>query len=161
MDVFDQELLDLWRSLKHFEVKYIMIGGIATNLHGYSRTTGDVDIWIEDSAENRENLLHALNEIGLDYIEDLKNFDFVPGWTSFKTSTGMELDIMTYIKGFPQLRFNECLLKASEASIFELKVPFLHINHLIEAKKASNRSKDLIDIEELTKIYNDLKKNII
>jgi hypothetical protein len=32
-----------------------MIGGFATNLHGYSRTTKDIDIWIEDNVENRKN----------------------------------------------------------------------------------------------------------
>jgi hypothetical protein len=152
MDIFDDEILELWRSFKKFDVKYIMIGGIATNLHGYSRTTGDVDIWIEDNKDNRTNLLLALKSIGFDYIEDLQNFDFIPGWTSFKTLSGMELDIMTYIKGFPQSRFQESYKMASIAQIFELEIPFLQINQLIEAKKATARNKDLIDIEELEKI---------
>ncbi len=152
MDIFDDELLSLWRSFYKFQVKYIMVGGIATNLHGYSRTTGDVDIWVDDTPENRKNLLLALHHIGLDYIADLQNFDFVPGWTSFRTSSGMELDIMTYLKAFPSSRFAACYEKASIAHIFELTVPFLHISQLIEAKKATARSKDLIDIQELSKI---------
>lgn len=152
MDIFDEELLELWRNFEKFGVKYIMVGGIATNLHGYSRTTGDVDIWIEDSMQNRSNLLFALKNIGLDYIEDLQHFEFIPGWTSFKTISGMELDIMTYLKGFPKERFAECFSKASIAKIFEIQVPFLHINQLLEAKRAAGRNKDLIDIEELLKI---------
>jgi hypothetical protein len=33
-------------------------------------------------------------------------------------------------------------------------VPLLHINQLIEAKKATNRLKDQIDVAELEKIRN-------
>jgi len=33
-----------------------------------------------------------------------------------------------------------------------LKIPFLHINHLIANKKAINRPKDKIDVEQLEKI---------
>ena len=36
-----------------------MIGGFATNLHGYQRFTGDMDVWIEDTSENRKNLRKA------------------------------------------------------------------------------------------------------
>lgn len=39
MDVFDDEILKLWRSLLNNNVRFIMIGGVATNLHGFHRTT--------------------------------------------------------------------------------------------------------------------------
>ena len=32
-----------------------MIGVVATNLHGYQRTTDNIDVWIEDSLDNRKN----------------------------------------------------------------------------------------------------------
>ena len=43
MDVFDEELLRFWKIADQFHLKYIMIGGVATNLHGYQRTTEDID----------------------------------------------------------------------------------------------------------------------
>jgi hypothetical protein len=49
MDIFDKELLNFWSQLNGQVVRYIMVGGIATNLHGYRRTTNDVDVWIEDT----------------------------------------------------------------------------------------------------------------
>lgn len=49
MDVFDEDILNFWRCLHAHEVKYIMIGGFATNLHGYNRTTNNIDLWREDS----------------------------------------------------------------------------------------------------------------
>ena len=38
--------------------------------------------------------------------------------------------------------FYEAFQLASKADILDVQVPFLHINHLIQAKKASNRPKD-------------------
>jgi hypothetical protein len=43
MDVMDENLLNFWKSLNHFNVDYIMVGGLAVNLHGFSRTNNDMD----------------------------------------------------------------------------------------------------------------------
>jgi len=43
MGVMDENLLNFWKSLNHFNVDYIMVGGLAVNLHGFSRTTNDMD----------------------------------------------------------------------------------------------------------------------
>ena len=57
MDIFDDEMLRLWRSLDQNKVRYIMVGGFATNLHGFSRTTADLDLWIDDNEENRAEII--------------------------------------------------------------------------------------------------------
>lgn len=59
MDIMDETLLNFWKSLNDFDVKYIMVVGVAVNLHGYSRITKDIDIWIKDTKENRRNLRRA------------------------------------------------------------------------------------------------------
>lgn len=60
---------------------------------------------------------------------------FVPGWTNFYIGSGIELDIMTNMKGLENIPFSECLDMASIADFEGIKVPFLHISHLIENKK--------------------------
>lgn len=55
MDQFNEELISFWTLLNKHEVNYIMIGGVATNLHGYQRTTDDIDVWIEDSLDNKNS----------------------------------------------------------------------------------------------------------
>jgi hypothetical protein len=152
MDIFDEEIIRLWRSFQKCHLQYIMVGGFATNLHGYSRTTADLDIWIKDTVENRRNLRASLIDFGYGDIENIESLEFIPGWTSFNLSSGIELDIMTYLKGFPQERFDECMEFASKATLFDVDVFFLHINHLIEAKKSTLRNKDIVDIEELERI---------
>ncbi len=60
MDVFDDELINFWSCLQRQGVKYIMIGGVATNLYGYPRTTDDNNVWIGDTLENRQKSRAAL-----------------------------------------------------------------------------------------------------
>lgn len=151
MDVFNEQLLDFWRKLNDNNVQYIMIGGFATVFHGFSRITDDIDLWLEGTLDNRKNLRKAFNELGYGDYDAIETMDFVPGWTTFYAA-GIELDILTEMKGLENLSFDECLKLASVADIEGLKIPFLHINHLIENKKATNRPKDQIDILELEKI---------
>jgi hypothetical protein len=151
MDVFDEELLRFWKIASQFNLKYIMIGGVATNLHGYQRTTEDIDLWIEDSTSNRKNLRKVFREYGIGDLKAIANMQFVPGWTYFYLNNGIRLDVMTSVKGLDE-SFDNYFKLASIASIYDIEIPFLHINHLISSKKAANRSKDQIDIIELEKI---------
>jgi hypothetical protein len=56
MDIFDEEILKFWGALQNNNVRYIMVGGYAANLHGFQRYTGDIDIWLDD--QRREILKH-------------------------------------------------------------------------------------------------------
>ena len=152
MDVFNEELLKFWSSLQSNEVKYIMVGGFATNFNGYFRTTDDADIWIEDSLENRKRLRRAFAEYGMGDLEPLERVEFIPGWTYFHLNNGLRLDIMVEMKGLEQFSFDECLSTATIADLEGIRVPFLHINQLIANKKAVNRPKDQVDVIYLEKI---------
>jgi len=155
MDVFDEELLRFWKLANQFHLQYIMIGGVATNLHGYQRATEDIDMWIEDTQDNRENLRLAFKEYGLGDLKALKTLQFIAGWTYFHLDNGVRLDVMTDVKGLEH-PFDYYLKAASIAVIYDTAVPFLHINHLIHSKEAANRPKDRIDVAELYKIKNIL-----
>ncbi|MBI2731407.1 MAG: hypothetical protein HYX40_11780 [Sphingobacteriales bacterium] len=152
MDVFDEELLKLWKSLNNNNVRYIMVGGVATNLNGYQRSTEDIDMWIEDTIDNRRNLRKGLKEYGLGDLEPIERIKFLPGWTDFYLNSGLRLDIMTEMKGLEQYSFAECLEKATVAEILNVQVSFLHINDLIANKEAVNRPKDQLDVIYLRKI---------
>ena len=157
MDIMDENLLVFWKSLNFFCVEYIMVGGVAVNLHGFSRTTKDIDVWIKETKDNRRKLGLAFAQFGYDEI-NLEDFQFVPGWTDFYIGTGIRLDILIDMKGLENYSFDECLTLASIASIENIQVPFLHINQLIANKKAVNRSKDQVDVLELEKIIQLRKK---
>ena len=152
MDILNEELIGFWRTLNSNNVQYIMIGGFATRFHGFNRNTDDLDIWLEDTIENRKNLRKAFADLGYGDFASLETMVFVPGWTSFYVGGGIELDILTKMEGLEGLTFSKCLSMASIAELEGIKVPFLHINHLIDNKKKVNRPKDQIDVIELEKI---------
>jgi hypothetical protein len=151
MDILDNDLINFWKSLNKFNVAYIMIGGFAVNLHGFSRTTGDLDIWLKDEVSNRRNLGKALIQFGYDELT-FEKIDFVPGWTDFYIGSGIRLDIVTTMVGLENISFDQAFAQATIAEIVDVQVPFLHINQLIKNKKATNRPKDIIDVIELEKI---------
>lgn len=152
MDIEDNEIINLWRLFYEINLEYIMVGGFASNFHGFQRTTADIDIWIKDSVSNRQKLRKVINELGIGDFKSIETTQFVSGFTSILLNSGIELDIMTSLKGFDQERFDECYAMSSIATIQGVAVRFMNINQLIEAKTASGRPKDLIDIDELTKI---------
>jgi hypothetical protein len=152
MDILDEEILQLWRLLHLNQVKYIMVGGFATNFHGFSRFTADLDIWLEDSLANRQKFRHTISQMEIGDFPQLETMDFVAGWTSITLLSGLELDVMTQLHGFEKEKFDSCYDVAQKATIEDVEVVFLHINHLITEKKACSRPKDLLDLEELEKI---------
>lgn len=120
--------------------------------HGYNRNTDDLDVWIEDTPINRRNLRNALSQLGFGDFEEIETMQFIPRWTSFYAA-GIEVDFMTNILGLEEMTFDECYTGASIVEFNDkLQVRFLHLNHLIIAKKATNRSKDQLDLEYLTRI---------
>lgn len=152
MDILDDELLKFWSSLNNNHVRYIMVGGFATRFHGFNRNTDDLDIWLDDTLQNRKNLRKSFFELNYGDFPSLETMEFIPGWTSFYVGHMIELDIMTKMKGLEGHTFDECFEMASIADLDGTLVPFLHINQLIDNKKAVNRPKDQIDVIALDQI---------
>ena len=46
-NIFNEDFRDFISALNDKEVEYMLVGGYSVILHGYSRTTGDMDIWVE------------------------------------------------------------------------------------------------------------------
>jgi predicted nucleotidyltransferase len=147
-----QQIIDIWKYFYQFNVNYITIGGFAVNMHGYNRSTGDIDIYLEDTKANRRNLRSAFIEIGLGDLEAIETMQFVAGWTEFSLNEGFRLDIMTSIKGLENKTFKELFDVAKIVEIEGIPVKFIDYENLIIAKKATNRLKDQLDIEELSKL---------
>src|SRR5665213_408530 len=99
MDVLDDEILNLWKLLNKHSTLYIMVGGFATNLHGFQRTTADIDLWIKNTPQNRKNLRNTLKDLGIGDFESIETTEFMAGWSTISLNSGFELDIMTSLKG--------------------------------------------------------------
>lgn len=103
----NSQIIAIWKYLTANKVRYLTIGGFAVNIYGYGRNTGDIDIFIEDSIENRKNLREALKQAGIGDFENLNTMQFISGWTGITLNFNLRLDIMTSVKGLE----NNTLLK--------------------------------------------------
>lgn len=72
---FDR-MLDLLRALAEEDVEYVLVGGVAMNLHGIIRATEDVDFFIRSEESNVERLRKALQRVWHDPdIEEIRAAD--------------------------------------------------------------------------------------
>jgi hypothetical protein len=152
----NSQIVEIWKYLAANKVKYLTIGDLAVSIYGYYRNEGIIEIYFEDSVENRENLREALKQVGIGDFENISTMQFIPGWTDITLNFNLRLDIMTSVKGIENNTFEQLLEKAYITEISDIPVYFLDYKNLIIAKKAANRPKDLLDIEELEKLNRDL-----
>jgi predicted nucleotidyltransferase len=149
------EVLEIWKNLEKHKVEYITIGGFAVNMYGYTRNTGDMDIYLNDTKDNRLNFNKALKSSGLIEFPNVIDMQFIPGYTDVNLGYGIRLDIMTSVKGLEKISFKDLINDATIIEIAGVKVYFIDYENLIKSKLASNRTKDVLDIEELKKINPD------
>ena len=127
-------------------VRYLVIGGYAVALHGYPRYTKDIDIWIEMSNANAENLLRALDQFGFGSL-GLQSSDFIaPDRVIQLGYPPSRIDSITTPDG---VDFATCYAQRLEVDIAGTRVNFIDLENLKKNKNASGRLQDLADLENL------------
>jgi hypothetical protein len=126
----------------------MLVGGYAVILRGYSRSTGDMDIWVNRTEDNFLKLKGAIVEFGIPGKAIPKENFFSNNFDVFSFGKPpYAIEILTALKG---LSFFEDAYKLSTIEeVEDLTVRVIHLKHLIEAKKATGRYRDLNDLENL------------
>ena len=148
-NIFNQDFQDFIRALNEAKVRYVLVGGYAVILHGYNRTTGDLDIWLERTEENYTRLVSAFRIFNMPVFDmSLENFLNTSQYDVFTFGVPpVSIDIMLNVKG---LDFKEALSMAERKVIDDVNVNLIDLQSLIKAKKASGRHRDLDDIENIS-----------
>lgn len=149
MDILNREFINLISALNGHGVRYILVGGFAVNFHGYHRTTGDIDLWMDDSKENRQKLIDTLDVLQYGYFEELLEVPMLPGYCEIILDSGIYVDLMDRIMGFESASFDKCYQRCAWHSIEDQRVPFLSFRDLLASKSSSHRLKDKLDAQEL------------
>lgn len=148
-NIFNPDFQEFIAALNHCEVAYILVGGYSVILHGYSRTTGDMDIWVLPNPENYLLLQQAFARFGMP-VFDMTADRFLASSHYDVFTFGRPpvcIDILTQVKG---LDFAAAFARSEWFEITDiLSVRALRLSDLIEAKQAAARPKDLDDIENL------------
>ncbi|MCF2445915.1 nucleotidyltransferase [Dyadobacter sp. CY345] len=156
MDISSEDVQQLLKSLNDFKVKYLLIGGMAGVVHGHIRTTQDMDLWIKNDLANTKALVNALSENDVVGSDLLLNMPLIFGYTSVRFGmSGFELDLGHSLKAFSESDFDACYERALQADLDGILFPVIQLRDLITEKEATGRSKDLADIEELQRIWEE------
>lgn len=148
-NIFNEDFQDFLRSLNKHNVEYVLIGGYAVIIHGYNRTTGGLDIFVNPSSDNYKKLKGAFGSFEMSMFNmTLSNFLDTEQHEVFSFGRSPVLiDIMTVAKG---LSFDECYDQSELRLVDNIETRVIHLKTLKKAKKASNRPKDLEDIIQLS-----------
>lgn len=104
MDVSSEDVQQLLKSLNHFQVKYLLIGGMAGVVHGHIRTTQDMDLWVKNDLDNTKALIKALSENDVVGSHLLINMPLIFGYTSIRFGmSGFELVLGHSLRHFQKL----------------------------------------------------------
>ena len=131
------------RLLNSNKVEYLLIGGYAVGYHGYPRPTGDMDIWVSVKPANADSLVGALEQFGFSCPKELlleENKVVRMGVPPFR------IEILTTIDG---VNFSECYANRMQVLFDGVDVSLIGLAQLKLNKKASGRSKDITDLENL------------
>lgn len=138
---------ELLKALLNEGVEFVVIGGLAANIHGVTVPTYDIHICYNRSPENLQRLartLHPLNPTlrgapkDLPFRADEATLKAGLNFT-FETRLG-DIDILGEVGGVGFHK--EAEQASSEVSMFGLKVRVMSINALIKSKKFAGRKKD-------------------
>ena len=138
-------LKDVFASFQKHEVRYIVIGGIASVLYGIPRATFDLDILIEATPENTQRLLDALLEAGmgtasLTNVEEILSNEI----TLFKDRVRIDVQTST-----PGLSFQDAWAHRNTLEYQGQSFYVASRDDLISSKKAAGRKVDLDDVRLL------------
>jgi predicted nucleotidyltransferase len=146
--LFNPDFQDFLLALNEKQVDYILVGGYAVIIHGYQRTTADMDVWVSCNSDNYQKLVKAFHSFGMPVFDmTLDNFLETDKWDVFRFGRKpVAIDIMTKVKG---LVFDDAFKQSEIKNIDDIPVRVIHYHHLITAKKNAGRHKDLNDLENL------------
>jgi hypothetical protein len=147
--MLEDDFRDFIELLNKHSVAYMVVGGLAVNSYGYSRNTGDMDVWIKNTEANAMKMVEVIKDFGFGSM-DLSIDDFVSADQVVQLGfPPVRIDIMQTLSG---VDFDEAYKMKSIVNDDEVSINFIGINELIANKEVTGRYKDLADAEALRKI---------
>jgi hypothetical protein len=162
--------LDLFRELQKHDVQYVVVGGIAINLHGVERATMDVDLVLAMDEANLQRFLRVAAALELMpslpvKIESLCDAAQLDEWVREKhmiafslrplSKTAPSIDIIVR----PKVSFETMYQNRVEKDIGSVRFKLASIDDLIVLKTGTGRNKDASDIVALKKVKQIVAKD--
>jgi predicted nucleotidyltransferase len=154
---------DIFRKLQEKDVKYLLIGGIAVNLYGIQRATGDIDLLLQMDKTNLEAFIALVKELGMApklpvKAEDLADPQQLKRWHDEKNLKAFSfihpdnpyiiIDVMVD----ERLPFAGAYARRQVMRSWGVELSVVSLADLIKLKTMSGRAQDQADIEALSKL---------
>jgi predicted nucleotidyltransferase len=149
------EPADILRTLVDGEVRFVVIGGVAANLLGSTTITRDLDVLYARDRDNLEALASVLKILaarprnypkGLPYQLDAQA---LRNGTNFTLETTLgDLDCLGEVSG--GFTYERIIGAAEKMEVRGVEVPVVGLDDLIRMKRAAGRTKDRIEVENLS-----------
>ena len=143
----EQDQRDLLREFNAHNVRYLVVGGYAFSHYTQPRATKDLDVFIENSAENAGRVFAALARFGAP-LGGMCPKDFQDDGSVYQVGNApSRIDILQTIEA---IEFAEAW-EASEDGMTGDGIPvrYISFDNLITNKLAVGRLRDLADVEDL------------
>lgn len=155
--------VELLQALSDEQVQYVLVGGLAVQLHGFLRSTFDIDLVLAMNDENLSRFIAVAQRYNLVPvipvpIESLRNATLIEQWYREKgmlafalrepRTGGNVVDVLVR----PDVPYDRLMANAVAGELFGRKVWIASIDDLLLMKRIANRPKDQLDIAALKKI---------
>jgi predicted nucleotidyltransferase len=141
---------ELLQILNDFEVRYLIVGGYAVMKYTEPHYTKDLDVWVENSADNASRVFGALKQFGAPIESDgITAETFTRNEITYQIGVApIRIDILTQITG---VDFSAAWKGRVTGTVFGIPVPFISLDDLIANKRATGRSSDLDQLKHISK----------
>jgi len=145
MENIFNKFLELMASFEKNDVEYIVIGGLAINLHGFARNTEYIDLFVNPFEDNIKKLQASLFEIFNDNdiyeitLEELQKFPVI----RYVSNVGISIDVIAKLG--EQFSFSD--LEYDVKMIEETKIKFANLKTLYMLKEKTYREIDQLDLK--------------
>jgi hypothetical protein len=153
MNLYSEEHYKVLSALIKYEVRFLLVGGIASIYYGVNRNTGDLDILVEPSKENGLRVVNALKSLQLD-VPEFSPEEFE---RDLVLAFGFPPDAVDILNSTPGIDFHEAYKNSLPVRLDDLTVRLIDIHDLIRNKESLRRTGekahlDAYDLEVLRKI---------
>jgi predicted nucleotidyltransferase len=148
------DLLRLTKRLEEFDVRYVLIGGMAMIIYGGDRVTQDMDIAIALDETNVSRVLEAFSVFNPRPMRSNSTHAWsremiVSPWSTWRTDAG-RVDLVARILGVDS--FEGLYSRAQILPFGRSKIRVASVADLIAMKSASGRERDRLDVKTLLAI---------
>ena len=152
----NSDWIELLKIFTKEKVRFLVVGGHAYVAHAPTRSTDDLDLWVEPTPENAERVWKSLVRFGAP-LRVLKPEDLLKTTTVYQMGQPPNrVDILT---GIAALTFDEAWSSRVAAKLGGVPVFMLSREDLIRNKLEAGRPQDLLDVEKLRKTKRRKPKN--